>query len=103
MNYSLSLNNLLVGFSNAVNGIKDFRDPDKKISYSIYEICASAFAMMYFQDPSLNHYQRRMQESINKSNLETMFGVKNIPKEKRTRTFIDQVEPKYFYPAWLCR
>jgi hypothetical protein len=100
VNYSLALNNLLPGLSNAVESIKDFRNQNKKISFSVYEICVSAFAMMYFQDPSLDQYQRRMQEAMNKSNLETMFGVKNIPKQKRTRAFIDQIEPKYFYPAF---
>lgn len=80
--------------------IEDFRNSAKKISFSVYEITASAFAMMYFQDPSLDHFQRRMKESINQSNLETMFGVENIPQQKRMRSFIDKVDPTIFRPAF---
>jgi len=83
-----------------MEGIKDFRDTTKKITYSVYDICASAFAMMYFQDPSLDHFQRRMQESMNQSNLGTMFKVANVPQQKRMRTFIDEVEVEHFHPAF---
>jgi hypothetical protein len=97
---SLSLGNLHHGFTEAVSLIEDFRTLKKKIKYTVHEICNSAFAMMYFQDPSLNYFQKRMKESMNKSNLGTMFGVENIPGEKRMRSFIDKIEPRYFYPAF---
>lgn len=96
----LSLGNLHQGFTKAVSLIEDFRTLKKKIKYTVDEICNSAFAMMYFQDPSLNYFQKRMKESTNKSNLETMFGVESIPGEKRMRSFIDRVEPSYFYSAF---
>lgn len=96
----LSFNNLLQGFVESVAAIPDFRDLTKKTKYSIYEICGSAFAMMYFQDPSLDHFQRRLKEETNKSNLETMFKVENIPQQKRMRTFVDKIKPQYFHPAF---
>lgn len=96
----LSFNNLLQGFIESVSAIPDPRDLSKKTKYSVYEICASAFAMMYFQDPSLDHFQRRLKEETNKSNLETIFKVKNIPQQKCMRTFIDKIKPEYFYSAF---
>lgn len=96
----LSLGNLFKGFSEAVSFVPDFRVVKKKVKYKVPDICASGFAMMYFQDPSLNYFQKKMKETTNKSNLGTMFGVENIPKQKRMRTFIDRIEPKYFYPAF---
>jgi hypothetical protein len=96
----LSFNNLLRSFIESVAAIPDPRDLSKKTQYSVYEICGSAFAMMYFQDPSLDHFQRRLKEETNKSNLETMFQVKNIPQQKRMRTFIDKIKPEYFHPAF---
>ena len=96
----LSFNNLLQGFIESVSAIPDHRDLSKKTKYSVYEICASAFAMMYFQDPSLDHFQRRLKEETNKSNLETIFKVNNIPQQKRMRTFIDKIKPEYFYSAF---
>ena len=80
--------------------IPETRDLNKKIGYSIYELVASSFAMMYFQDPSLDYFQQKMKDSMNKSNLESMFGIKNIPKAKRIRTFLDQVDPEYFRSAF---
>jgi len=95
-----SFKNLFIGFSETVNRIPDFRTLKKKIKYTVEEIYGSAFAMMYFQDPSLNHFQKRMKEVMNQSNLGTLFKVDNIPKQKRMRTFIDRIEPKYLYPAF---
>ncbi len=70
--------------------------PDKrqvaKIQYSLHEMLMSAFACMYFQDPSLLQFQARMKQASNKSNLETLFHVKNIPKETQMREVIDQVD-----------
>ena len=95
-----SFKNLFTGFSETVSQIPDFRTLEKKIKYTVHEIYSSAFAMMYFQDPSLNHFQKRMKEATNQSNLGTMFKVENIPQQKRMRTFIDRIEPKYLYPAF---
>jgi hypothetical protein len=76
----------------SVSAIPDHRDLSKKTKYSVYEICASAFAMMYFQDPSLDHFQRRLKEETNKSNLETIFKVNNIPQQKRLNIFIQHLQ-----------
>jgi len=97
---NLDLSFLIKGFQQAVLNIPETRDLNKKIGYSIYELVASSFAMMYFQDPSLDYFQQKMKDSMNKSNLESMFGIKNIPKAKRIRTFLDQVDPEYFRSAF---
>ena len=49
----------------------------------------SAFAMMYFQDPSLLQFQNRMQQSINRNNLKTVFNVSAIPKDTQLRDALD--------------
>lgn len=97
---SLNLNSLLSGFSSSVEKIEDHRKKPEYSEYSVKDIMNTAFAMMYFQDPSLDHFQRRMQESSNRSNLQTMFGVENIPQQKRIRTFIDDVNPRVFSGAF---
>ena len=37
-----------------------------------------------------------MKQSMNQCNLETMFEIKNIPKEKRIRTILDKIKPDIF-------
>lgn len=53
----------------------------------------SAFAMMFFQDPSLLAFQQRMQDKIQYNNLASTFDVKTLPKDTQLRTVIDQIPP----------
>ncbi len=61
-----------------------------KVDYTLHDCAMSAFAMMFFQDTSLLEFQRRMQESINRNNLKTMFNVASIPKDTQLRDVLDQ-------------
>ncbi len=48
--------------------------------------------MFYLQDPSLLEFQRRFQDSIQRNNLSTVFGVKDIPDDSQLREIIDGTE-----------
>jgi hypothetical protein len=61
-----------------------------KVDYTLHDCAMSAFAMMFFQDPSVLEFQRRMQESIHHNNLKTMFNVESIPKDTQLRDVLDQ-------------
>jgi len=50
----------------------------------------TGFAMMYFQDPSLLTFQRRLQKGCNCNNLKTMFNIESIPKDTQFRNVLDQ-------------
>lgn len=78
-----------------IREIPDKRDQDK-VEFSLWDIVGSAFAMMFFQDPSLLHFQRRMKDKMNKCNLETIFNIYDIPKDNRIRTILDQIKPDTF-------
>ena len=52
-----------------------------KVKYSMEEILSSAFGCFYFQEPSFLQYQLKMQEGTSQSNISSILGVKNIPKE----------------------
>ena len=54
--------------------IKDKREQGK-CDYSLHDVLMSAFACMYFQDPTLNEFQKRLQEEKHPNNLLTLFGV----------------------------
>ncbi len=48
--------------------------------------------MFYLQDPSLLEFQRRFQDRIQRNNLSTVFGVKDIPDDSQLREIIDGTE-----------
>lgn len=75
--------------SKRLREIEDCRQQGK-VDYTLHDCAMSAFAMMFFQDPSVLEFQRRMQESINRNNLQTMFNVASIPKDTQLRDVLDQ-------------
>ena len=44
-------------------------------------IVMSGLAMKYFQDRSLLQFQKHMEENSRRTNLQTSFGVKQVPKD----------------------
>jgi len=46
--------------------------------------------MMFFQDPSLLQFQKRLQKSINRNNLKTIFNVSAIPKDTQLWDILDE-------------
>ena len=63
------------------------------VEYSIHDCLMSALAMMFFQDPSILQFQKRLQETANRNNLQTLFNVEKIPAETQMRDVIDSCEP----------
>lgn len=71
-------------------------DPRKgNVDYSLHDCFMSAFAMMFFQDPSLLEFQRRLQDRMNLNNLKTLFHIDSIPKDTQLRDVLDgcQTDP----------
>ncbi len=54
-------------------------------------VLMSAFAMLFFQHPSLLEYQRRMKQRTGRSNLERVFQVAEIPSDTQMREILDGV------------
>ena len=64
----------------------------------------SGFACMYFQDPSLLQFQERMQQARHRSNLLTLFGVTEVPKDSQLRNIVDEVASsgfEYFFEEYV--
>lgn len=91
----LGFTSLRKKLSETFQAIPDWRQP-KKVNHSIHDALMSGFACMHFQDPSLLQFQIRMQEDQHRNNLETLFGVKSIPKETQMRDIIEEVDSEYF-------
>jgi hypothetical protein len=70
--------------------IEDTRDP-QRLTWELPAVLMSAFAMLFFQHPSLLEYQRRMQKQTGSSNLERVFRVAAIPSDTQMREIVDGV------------
>jgi hypothetical protein len=73
--------------------IADSRDR-RRITWELPSVLMSAFAMLFFQHPSLLEYQRRMQQRTGRSNLERVFAVEKIPSDTQMREILDGVPPE---------
>ena len=78
----------------------DDRRQSGKVDYSLHDYLMSGFAMMFFQDPSLLAFQKRMQDSIQHNNLTTVYDVSKIPKESQMREVLDCVDPSDLAPIF---
>lgn len=74
--------------------IPDPRDP-RRITWEMPAVMMSAFAMFFFQHPSLLEYQRRMKKKSGRSNLERVFGIEDLPSDTQMREILDgaPIEP----------
>lgn len=95
----LNFNSLRQALSNHLLDIKDHRRQGS-CDYSLHDAVMSGFACMYFQDPSLAEFQRRLEEGQHQNNLRTLFGVECIPKDSQLRDILDRVESVNFRPVF---
>jgi len=86
----LSFNALRKLVSDRVMTFEDTRQ-ERKVEYSLHDGCQSALAMMFFQDPSVNAFQQRLQDKQQLNNLKTMFNVSAIPKSTQLRAALDDI------------
>ena len=87
----LSFTALRRHLSETFHQIIDWRQISK-VNISLHDAMMSAFACMYFQDPSLLQFQKRLEEEQHRNNLNTFFNVSIIPKETQMREIADAVD-----------
>ena len=87
----LSFGSLRHFLSEVVGAVPDKRD-SSRTSFEIHDVMMSGFACMYFQDPSLLEFQKRLEDEHQRSNLRTLFEVEKVPEETQMRELIDEVE-----------
>ena len=83
-----------------VKSISDKRQ-ESKVVHRVHDVVMSAFAMMFFQDPSLLQFQKRMEEARQTSNLKTLFSVSSVPKDTCMREALDELDPKRLAPVFV--
>jgi len=66
----------------------------EQLTYPLHDTLMSGFALMFFQHPSLLQFQRAMQQKRRRCNLQTLFGVHEVPSDTQMREILDGVEPE---------
>lgn len=95
----LNFSSLRKVLSETFCGLPEYRQT-AKTDYSIHDTMMSGFACMFFQDPSLLQFQERLKEQQHQDNLQTLFGVKTIPKSTQMREVIDEVDSTQLRPVF---
>ena len=90
---SLTLEALVELLAASFGEVEDSRAPDR-LTYPLHDTLMSGFALMFFQHPSLLQFQRAMKQKRRRCNLETVFGVHDIPSDTQMREILDGVEPE---------
>jgi hypothetical protein len=87
---SLTLESIIDVLSTTFGLLPDTRCPDR-VDYSLHDTLMSGFAMLFFQHPSLLEFQRKMKQRRGRCNLETLFGVHEVPSDTQMREILDVV------------
>jgi hypothetical protein len=87
---SLTLEAMIDLASQTFAPVPDPRAPER-VDYSLHDTLMSGFAMMFFQYPNLLEFQRKMKQRRHRCNLETIFGVHDVPSDTQRRDILDGV------------
>jgi hypothetical protein len=88
---SLTFEAFLDTLSQTFAGIEDSRQP-QRINFSLHDALMTAFAMFFFQHPSLLQFQIAMKQRRGRCNLESIFGVRQLPSQTQLRDIIDAAD-----------
>ena len=91
----LSLKPLIDGFKKSLVETSDKRRKNS-VSYPVVDTALSVLACMFYKSGSLLKFQRLMEKRLYKSNLNTQFGVEQIPSDNQIRTIIASIPPEQF-------
>ena len=65
--------------------------------YEIKDAAVAAFSVFFTQAPSFLASQRLQKNKKEKSNLEKLFGVENIPTDKQVKSLLDPISSSFLY------
>ncbi len=95
----LSFNNLVSCFHSVIKGFPDKRTGNNT-RFTIEDTALGAFSVFFTQSPSFLSFQNAMQKARDKSNAQTLFGMREIPCDNHIRDLLDVVPPFYIFPVF---
>ena len=73
--------------------LPDHRHKGPNTRYAIHDAVLGAFGIFFTQSPSFLEYQRRLQHTKGHNNVQTLWGVEQIPCDNQVRTLLDPIAP----------
>jgi hypothetical protein len=71
--------------------IKDPRSKSNGTKFKVSDAMLSAFSMFFMQSQSFLEYQRQLQSRSGKDNVQSIFGVEEIPSDQQIRNILDLI------------
>ncbi len=84
--------------SAAFRTLPDSRKPGNNTKYSMHDAACSAFSVFFTQCPSFLAFQRNLVLTTGRNNVQSLFGVHDVPTDVQIRNLLDPVEAKEVAP-----
>jgi hypothetical protein len=94
-----SFDTLVGSFRQLLESLPDQRT-GKNTRYGMEDAALSAFSVFFTQTPSFLAFQRTMEKSKGRSNVQTLFGVHKIPCDNHIRDLLDPLKPARVSPVF---
>ena len=82
---------LLNNLQSAGERLVDNRREGFDLKYKLTDTLKCALSVFFFQHPSMLDFQNKMKQKLKRSNLETIMGVKEIPRSVQITTLLDEI------------
>jgi hypothetical protein len=94
-----SFDTLVGSFRQLLESLPDKRT-GKNTRYGMIDAALSAFSVFFTQTPSFLAFQRTIEKSKGRSNVQTLFGVHQIPSDNHIRDLLDPLKPALVSPVF---
>jgi hypothetical protein len=94
-----SFDTLVGSFRQLLESLPD-RRTGKNTRYGMEDAALSAFSVFFTQTPSFLAFQRTIEKSKGRSNVQTLFGVHQIPSDNHIRDLLDPLKPALVSPVF---
>ena len=94
-----SFDNMVRFFRQTISAFPDPRT-GTNTRYTIEDSALGAFSVFFTQNPSFLSFQSAMQQTKDKNNAQSLFGITKIPCNNHIRDLMDEVHPSYVMPVF---
>lgn len=91
--------NLISWLLTSLQALPDLRKEDNT-RYEVVDAGLGAFSVFFTQCPSFLEFQRQMEAATAKSNANSLFSMRAIPKDQQIRRLLDEAAPDILFPVF---
>ena len=84
--------------SAAFRELTDARKPGNNRKFGMHDAACAAFSVFFTQQPSFLAFQRNLERTTGRNNVQSLFGVQDVPTDVQIRNILDAVPPQEAAP-----